>query len=105
MSSWSTDPNDTSPCRGCNNDFYNGNNELGIKRCWSLDEARLVTRYRIAVDVRPDVPGAFTSVIVPNCYRQKGQSFSAEVPDFVDLGEVRWGKIVILGSLGSKDAP
>ncbi len=28
-------------CGGCRNDFYNGNNDLGVKECWSLKTARI----------------------------------------------------------------
>lgn len=38
---------DKKHCNGCRNDFYNGNNPMGVNECWSLREARLVTKYRI----------------------------------------------------------
>ena len=28
----------------CDDHFYNGHNDLGIKKCWSLENARLVKR-------------------------------------------------------------
>ncbi len=37
----------TGKCHGCRNDFYNGKNDLGVKQCWSLKGAKVVTRYRI----------------------------------------------------------
>ena len=49
-------------CVGCDNDFYNGKNPLGVKRCWMLENAKPVTRYRIGWWTPPTAPGAFTKV-------------------------------------------
>lgn len=27
-------------CQGCRDNFYNGNNGLGVKRCWSFDRKK-----------------------------------------------------------------
>lgn len=27
-------------CAGCRNDFYNGHNDLGVKECWSREDAK-----------------------------------------------------------------
>lgn len=40
-------------CRGCRDDFYNGHNELGVQRCWSLKSATVVERVAIYVDRCP----------------------------------------------------
>jgi len=29
-------------CVGCRNNFYNGNNQYGIKECWLLKDAKVV---------------------------------------------------------------
>lgn len=29
-------------CKGCRDDFYNGKNPYGIKKCWFFDKARIV---------------------------------------------------------------
>ena len=36
-------------CQGCRDNFYNGNNDLGVKECWSLNSAEPVTRTRIGI--------------------------------------------------------
>ena len=38
---------DKKHCSGCRNNIYNGNNNLGITECWSLKEAKLVSRIPI----------------------------------------------------------
>jgi len=40
-------------CAGCRNDFYNGNNPLKVKRCWSLDDARIVWKKEVHVNQMP----------------------------------------------------
>lgn len=40
-------------CGGCHNDFYNGNNPLGVKECWSLGRAKPVRLKFVHVDQRP----------------------------------------------------
>ena len=61
-------------CAGCRDNFYNGNNPHGVKRCWLLDRARLVRRKKINVDDVP--PWNWQPVmIVPDCYRQSRYVF------------------------------
>lgn len=71
-----------SNCLGCEDDFYNDKNPLGVRVCWSLKTARLITRWRTGVWTMPAVPGAFTEVRVPSCYRAKGYSFQDRLPSF-----------------------
>lgn len=33
-------------CGGCVDDFHNGHNPYGVKECWSLKTAKLVTKWR-----------------------------------------------------------
>lgn len=77
---------DKKHCRGCENDFYNGHNDMGIKECWSLKSAKLVTRFEIGTWTQPMQPGAFTEVRLPNCYHRKGSSFytKEQLPDGVE---------------------
>lgn len=75
-------------CRGCRDDFYNGSNPLGVKRCWSFDKAQIVTRYRTHRDTMPGSKGAFTQVEVPNCYHGNGWYYCKELPTFVKLEDV-----------------
>jgi hypothetical protein len=37
-------------CVGCDQNFYNGNNNMGIQVCWSLAGAKLVSRKRVHMD-------------------------------------------------------
>lgn len=55
-------------CSGCRQNFYNGNNNLGIKECWSLAKAKLVTRYKIYWWTAMDKASNFTEVRVLSCY-------------------------------------
>lgn len=31
-------------CSGCRDNFYNGNNEYGVKECWSFKTAKVVDK-------------------------------------------------------------
>lgn len=75
-------------CRGCRDDFYNGHNPLGVRRCWSFEKAELVTRFRTHRDALPASKGAFTEVKVPNCYNATGLYFCKSFPDFVKVEDV-----------------
>lgn len=73
---------DKQNCLGCEDNFYNGNNPLGVASCWSLKDAKLVTRWRTGTWTMPTQAGAFTEMRVHNCYRQKGYHFTDKLPDF-----------------------
>lgn len=75
-------PRDRRHCKGCEDDFYNGNNPLGVKQCWSLKTARLVTRWRLPSWQQPTVAGAFVEVLAYDCRREKGFVFYEELPLF-----------------------
>ncbi len=34
-------------CVGCHSNFYNGNNEMGVKECWNFKTAKAVKMYCI----------------------------------------------------------
>jgi hypothetical protein len=40
-------------CSGCRNNFYNGNNNLGVSQCWSRKDGKVVWRIRIGNFERP----------------------------------------------------
>ena len=40
-------------CRGCRNNFYNGNNELGVKECWSFKDAKIEMRKEVSINQVP----------------------------------------------------
>lgn len=57
-------------CDGCTEDFYNGNNPLGVKRCWDFDSAQLVWRVRVPLSQRP--PWSQPAVRVLSCRHERG---------------------------------
>ncbi len=61
----------TEHCEGCRNNFYNGNNPLGVKRCWNLDSAKLVKRLVIGVWQSPPYDLKATRKVL-NCYQPNG---------------------------------
>ena len=40
-------------CPGCRDNFYNGNNNIGVKECWALESSKVVFRKFVHVDQRP----------------------------------------------------
>jgi hypothetical protein len=57
-------------CRGCRDNFYNGNNDLGVKECWMLADAKRENRLLIPIDQRP--PYTQPPQLLPTCYHAKG---------------------------------
>ena len=57
-------------CSGCRNNFYNGNNTLGIKECWFFEKANIVLKKRVHMDQSP--PWNQAPVTVLDCYRESG---------------------------------
>ena len=55
-------------CEGCRDDFYNGNNVLGIKECWGLKKAKIAKRFVVGTWMQPTFIGAFKEVELPLCY-------------------------------------
>lgn len=83
---------DLKHCSNCREDFYNqpGNSQKG--RCWMLESAKVVTRYRLHWWTAPTVPGAYTKVITNSCHNEPGQyGFYERLPDFVKPEDVRDG--------------
>jgi len=58
---------DKKHCSGCRNNFYNGNNNLGIAKCWGLKDAKLVTRISIGHWENPPYLNK-KKIRVPNCW-------------------------------------
>lgn len=69
-------------CGGCRNDFYNGKNPMSVKRCWSLNTAKPVVRFKIGTWTQPTQPGAFMEMNVLDCYHKDGAHFYEKLPDF-----------------------
>lgn len=73
---------DKSKCSGCRNNFYNGNNSLGVSECWSLADAKLKTRYRLPRNVPVNKKGAYVKVRVYNCYHETGYAYFDSIPNY-----------------------
>lgn len=56
-------------CEGCENNFYNGNNPLGVKECWSYPSAKLMRRKEVHVDQIP--PWTQEAKVLPSCYTRR----------------------------------
>ena len=71
-------------CHGCRNDFYNGNNSMGVKECWSFKGAKVVKRWRIGWWTPMDRPENFKEVRTLDCYHQTGTAaFLKELPQHI----------------------
>ena len=68
-------------CSGCRNNFYNGHNDLGVSECWSLPDAKLVTKYCIPSNVPMNIKSAYVKVKVPNCYHKTGYAYLERIPE------------------------
>ena len=58
-------------CIGCRDDFYNGNNNLGVKECFNLKSAQVVKRKFIGIN---DVPPWDWQRVVKtlSCHKKQG---------------------------------
>ena len=58
-------------CLGCDNDFYNGKNDVDVKECWSLKTAKIVKRITIGHWEEPPYLNK-KKISVPDCYHKRG---------------------------------
>lgn len=72
--------NKKSRCVGCRNNFYNGNNDLGVSECWNLKDAKVKTKYRLPRNVPVNVKSAYVKTRVYGCYQEYGYVFLDEIP-------------------------
>lgn len=79
---------DQKHCIGCRDDFYNDKNPMGVKKCWGLKTAKMVTRFRIGTWTQPTQPYAFTKCKVPSCFHRDGEHYYEKLPSFVKAKEV-----------------
>lgn len=56
-------------CNGCENNFYNGNNQYNVKECWSFKNAKLKKRKRVHISQVP--PWNQKPTLMPSCYHVK----------------------------------
>lgn len=82
-----------SMCSGCREDFYNGQNSLGVKECWSFKDAEVVKRFRQGWWDDPTKPGAFREVVTLDCHRAPGKyAHRSVLPDWA-VDPVRLSKV------------
>jgi len=60
-------------CIGCHDNFYNGNNDMGIKECWGFERAKTVTRFRIGWWAPMDNKDNFWKVTTNDCHKEPGR--------------------------------
>lgn len=59
-------------CRGCRNDFYNQPDNSQTGRCWLLEKAQVVTKFRIGWCTPPTNSDAYRKVITLSCHNASG---------------------------------
>jgi len=64
---------DKERCIGCEQDFYNGHNPLGVKECWIFKDAKMIFRKKVGIWQNP--PWKQKARRFPSCYQQKGYIF------------------------------
>ena len=60
-------------CIGCKDNFYNGNNPLGVKECWCLPKAKVVMKKKVHINHVP--PWKQAPIKVLSCRHEKGYVF------------------------------
>ena len=73
---------DKKNCIGCRENFYNGNNDLGVKECWNLESAELKTRFRICNSTPMNIKSAYIKSRKPSCYREVGYTYLERIPSY-----------------------
>ena len=58
-------------CSRCRNNFYNGNNDLGVKECWEFRSAKVEKRILIGIDERPPYDSERAAYTL-SCHKPKG---------------------------------
>lgn len=67
-------------CRGCRDNFYNGNNPLGVTECWCYADAKIKRRWWCDSHTPMGQPGAFVEVRTFGCYRRDGAVYVDNLP-------------------------
>lgn len=60
-------------CVGCEDNFYNGNNDIGVQECWGFETAKLVLKKQVSIHQVP--PWKQEPTQVPSCYHKRGYVF------------------------------
>jgi hypothetical protein len=59
-------------CVGCRENFYNGNNPMGIKECWCYKSARVVSKWCIGWWTSQDKKENFWETTTLTCHTETG---------------------------------
>lgn len=69
-------------CVGCDSNFYNGNNELGVKECWHFKSAKVMHGYRIGWWTPQDDKKNFMKVTTLSCRTETGRfAYYGKLPE------------------------
>ncbi len=86
-------------CSGCKDNFYNGNNPMGIKECWNLKVAKIITAYRIGWWIPQDKAQNFTKVTTLDCHKETGSfAFYQELPSHLQAE-----KLLVRGGVNARE--
>lgn len=69
-------------CVGCRENFYNGNNPMGVQECWMYKSAQVRTRYRLSTNMPMDQREGYVKTSGLNCYNEKGYVFLKDIPHY-----------------------
>ena len=57
-------------CAGCRDNFYNGNNPMGVKECWCFKTAKIVKRKFVPITQAP--PWNMPAQKTLDCHHKSG---------------------------------
>ena len=60
-------------CSGCDDNFCNGNNSMGIRECWGFKTAKVVSKYMIGWWIPQNRKENFTKVTTHSCHSETGR--------------------------------
>jgi hypothetical protein len=63
-------PKSKQMCVGCRDNFYNGNNDLGVIECWNYKSAKIVSKKKVPYTMIP--PWNMHPIKCLDCYHENG---------------------------------
>ena len=67
-------------CIGCDDDFYNAKNPLGVKECWCFQRAKVVKKKKVHINQVP--PWKQKAIRVLSCRHEKHYVFVGEHQEY-----------------------
>jgi hypothetical protein len=74
-------------CICCEDNFYNGNNDLNVKECWRLKDAKMVWCKVISRDAYPRDYWKYPKQRKPDCYKKRGYTMFIKGSKYYDAKE------------------